>query len=97
MGDSIKKWNEWVEEAKKRPFSLERDVINNFEKDFEKDLVVQKVISNFEERSKVGIKKYNTTLEKSESGLMDFLIHLQEELMDATLYIEKIKLILNGK
>lgn len=91
MGDSITKWHEMNEE--KRPFSLERDIINNFEK----DLVVQKVISNFEERSKVGIKKYNTTLEKSESGLMDFLIHLQEELMDATLYIEKIKLILNGK
>lgn len=93
MGDSITKWNEMKEDEEKRPFSLERDVINNFEK----DLVVQKVISNFEERSKVGIKKYNTTLEKSESGLMDFLIHLQEELMDATLYIEKIKLILNGK
>lgn len=91
MGDSITKWNEMNEE--KRPISLERDIINNFEK----DLVVQKVISNFEERSNVGIKKYNTTLEKSESGLMDFLIHLQEELMDATLYIEKIKLILNGK
>lgn len=93
MGDSITKWNEMNEDEEKRPFSLERDIINNFEK----DLVVQKVISNFEERSKVGIKKYNTTLEKSESGLMDFLIHLQEELMDATLYIEKIKLILNGK
>lgn len=91
MGDSITKWHEMNEE--KRPISLERDIINNFEK----DLVVQKVISNFEERSNVGIKKYNTTLEKSESGLMDFLIHLQEELMDATLYIEKIKLILNGK
>lgn len=93
MGDSITKWHEMNEDEEKRPFSLERDIINNFEK----DLVVQKVISNFEERSKVGIKKYNTTLEKSESGLMDFLIHLQEELMDATLYIEKIKLILNGK
>jgi hypothetical protein len=38
---------------------------------------------------KVGIAKYGTTLEDNDTD--DFLQHLQEELMDATLYVEKLK------
>jgi len=77
----------------KQPVSLERDVINGFDK----DLIVQKVIRKFAERSEVGIKKYNTTLQENNDGLLKFLTHLQEELMDATLYVEKIKSIIDGK
>ncbi len=91
MGDSVSKWK-LMEEAK-QPISLERDVINNLES----DLIVSKVISKFAERSKVGIKKYNTTLQENNDGLLKFLTHLQEELMDATLYVEKIKSIIDGK
>lgn len=54
-----------------------------------KDKIVSKVISKFEQRSSVGIKKYGTTL--AENNQDDFLNHLQEELMDAVLYIEKLK------
>ena len=90
MGDSIIKWHLMQEE--KQPVSLERDIINKFED----DLIVQKVISSFAERSKVGIKKYNTTLQDNNEGMLAFLTHLQEELMDATLYIEKLKSIING-
>ena len=79
-------------QEEKQPVSLERDVINKFEE----DLIVQKVISSFAERSKVGIKKYNTTLQENNEGMLAFLTHLQEELMDATLYIEKLKSIING-
>ena len=94
MGDSISKWHE-MEESKeyKKPTSLERDVINKFEEDF----VVTKVINKFADRSKVGIQKYNTTLYDNKGGLFEFLTHLEEELMDATLYIEKVKSILNGE
>ena len=90
MGDSISKWNLIKEE--KQPISLERDVINKFEE----DLIVQKVISKFNERSNIGVKKYNTTLQENNEGMLAFLTHLQEELMDATLYIEKLKSIING-
>ena len=76
----------------KQPVSLERDVINGFDK----DLIVQKVIRKFAERSEVGIKKYETTLQENSDGLLKFLTHLQEELMDATLYVEKIKSIIKG-
>ena len=91
MGDSVSKWK-LMEEAK-QPISLERDVINAFDK----DLIVSKVIRKFAERSEVGIKKYNTTLQENNDGLTTFLTHLQEELMDATLYVEKIKSIIDGK
>jgi len=54
-----------------------------------KDIIVKKVIDQFKQRSEAGIKKYNTTLEENNDD--DFLQHLKEELMDATLYIEKLQ------
>jgi len=54
-----------------------------------KDKIVESVINKFSQRSSVGIKKYGTTLEQNNTD--DFLNHLQEELMDAILYIEKLK------
>ena len=56
-----------------------------------KDAIVEKVIDSYRQRSEVGIKKYNTTLEENKDSLYTFLVHLQEELQDATLYIEKLK------
>jgi|TARA_R110000803_G_scaffold80198_3_gene145949 hypothetical protein len=56
-----------------------------------KDQIVQIVKKKFEERSRVGINKYDTTLFDSPDGMYTFLTHLQEELMDATLYCEKLK------
>lgn len=91
MGSSIDKW--YLMRWDKKPVSLDRDIIN----DFDKDLIVSKVIRKFAERSEVGIKKYNTTLQENNDGLLKFLTHLQEELMDATLYVEKIKSIIDGK
>jgi hypothetical protein len=55
------------------------------------DRYVQSVKEKFEQRSQTGIKKYNTTLEREDLDFLDWLNHLQEELMDATLYIEKLK------
>jgi hypothetical protein len=57
--------------------------------DMKKDPIVQQVVDSFQERSKVGIEKYGTTL--AENNTDDFLEHLQQELMDATLYIQKLK------
>ena len=60
-------------------------------KEKKKDKYVQAVKKNFEKRSQVGIKKYNTTLERDDVDFVGWLNHLQEELMDATLYIERLK------
>ena len=55
------------------------------------DSVVTSVIQKYLERSKVGKEKYGTTLDREDLDKIQWLIHLQEELMDATLYIEKLK------
>ena len=56
-----------------------------------KDHIVEQVKDRFDERSETGIAKYGTTLERGDLSLLDWLNHLQEELMDATLYIQKLK------
>lgn len=55
------------------------------------DSIVESVISQYRERSEVGIKKYNNTMDRNDLSNLDWLTHLQQELMDATLYIEKLK------
>lgn len=56
-----------------------------------KDPIVDSVVNKYKERSNVGIKKYGTTLQQNDLTFLEWLNHLQEELMDATLYIEKLK------
>ena len=56
-----------------------------------KDNIVQEVKDKFDNRSSVGIKKYGKTLYTNELTLVEWFNHLQEELMDATLYIQKLK------
>jgi hypothetical protein len=53
-----------------------------------KDKIVQKVVDKYQQRSDVGINKYGTTL--ADNNTDNFLVHLLEELMDATLYVQKI-------
>jgi len=60
-----------------------------------KDSIVESVIDQFKDRSNVGIKKYGTTLDRDDLTMLEWLNHLQQELMDATLYIEKLKSKLN--
>ena len=54
------------------------------------DKIVEDVIYKMRERSEVGINKYGTTLMRDDLSHFDWLNHLQEELMDATLYLEKL-------
>ena len=57
----------------------------------EQDSIVKSVVSSYKERSRVGIEKYNKTMDRNDLSTSEWLQHLQEELMDATLYIEKLK------
>ena len=56
-----------------------------------KDSVVESVLDKFKKRSEEGIKKYGVTMDRKDLNGLEWLNHLQEELMDATLYIEKLK------
>ena len=55
------------------------------------DTIVTSVVEKYLERSRVGKQKYGTTLDREDLDKIQWLVHLQEELMDATLYIEKLK------
>lgn len=55
------------------------------------DRFVKQVLNKYCERAEAGIEKYGTTLERTDLTSDDWLNHLQEELMDATLYIERLK------
>lgn len=59
------------------------------------DKIVQQVLRKMDERSLVGQKKYGATMmdeiEGQKKDLNRFLIDVQEELMDALLYIEAAK------
>ncbi len=55
------------------------------------DKIVLRVLSRFSERSQVGIRKYNTTLERSDLSTLEWLTHAQEEAMDFVLYLERLK------
>lgn len=61
------------------------------------DSIVQSVIKNFEKRSIVGYLKYGTNLDRTDLTELQWINHLQEELMDAVLYLEKLKSVMNGK
>ena len=52
------------------------------------DKIVQQVVNKYTQRSETGVNKYGTTLDQNNRD--SYLNHLQQELMDATLYIEKL-------
>lgn len=56
-----------------------------------RDPVVERVVDKFVSRSDVGFAKYGVTLEDDKSNLFQWINHLQEELMDAVLYMQKLK------
>lgn len=61
------------------------------------DSIVGSVISKFLERSRIGKEKYGTDLDRTDLSLYDWIVHAQEEHMDAILYLEKIKKIIVKK
>lgn len=55
------------------------------------DTILESLLTKFRQRSEVGQKKYNTTLDRKDLTLIEWLNHAQEEAMDLCLYLEKIK------
>ena len=56
-----------------------------------RDPVVESVVDKFVSRSDVGFAKYGKTLRDDKSDLFAWANHLQEELMDAVLYMQRLK------
>ena len=61
------------------------------------DTILESLLTKFRQRSEVGQRKYNTTLDRKDLSLIEWLNHAQEEAMDLCLYLEKIKQQINDK
>jgi hypothetical protein len=55
------------------------------------DAITEAVVAQIRTRAEKGKSKYGTTMERDDLTLMEWLQHLQEELMDAAVYVEKLK------
>lgn len=53
--------------------------------------IEKKVIDSIAERAAVGYKKYGVNMDRTDLSTAQWLKHLQEELLDASIYIEKLK------
>lgn len=52
--------------------------------------IEDKVCAKIQARAEVGEKKYGVTMEREDLTLKEWLTHLQEEMMDAIVYIQKV-------
>jgi len=55
------------------------------------DSIVSSIINQFTTRSLVGKKKYGVDLDRDDLTLLEWIEHAKQEHMDAILYLEKIK------
>jgi hypothetical protein len=53
--------------------------------------IEEAVIATIRARRERGRAKYGVTMERGDLSLVDWLTHLQEELLDAAIYVEKLK------
>jgi hypothetical protein len=82
MSDSVKKYYEAIED---------RWYSSSTAGEIVKDSIVEEVKDIMDTRSQKGIKEYGTTLADNPDGFWRWVNELQEELIDAVLYLQKMK------
>jgi len=75
------KWDAIVQRMKDK----ERKEHNTMDKN------VENVVKQLRDREEEGLRKYGVNTERTDLTSLEWLQHLQEELMDASVYIEKLK------
>lgn len=95
-------FNECFEkQKKKKPVNLGGNgiYIQNIPVTYEVvDTVVESVVKKFQDRSKIGIKKYGTTLSgNNKLTTLQWIDEAQAEAMDFCLYLERLKKEFDGK
>jgi hypothetical protein len=61
------------------------------------DSVVDSIIDQFVERARFGKAKYGTDLDREDLNTLEWIEHAKQEHMDAILYLEKLKKIIETK
>lgn len=78
------------------------DVMQTFDElciecfDIPDDEVVDIVVDKYKKRAREGYLKYKTNLMRQDLTTFDWINHLMEELMDATLYLQRLKMQINA-
>ena len=62
----------------------------------QRDSVLESVLQKYCVRAHTGYGKYRKTLDRKDLSFFEWCSHLQEELMDATLYLEKLQSEMKG-
>jgi hypothetical protein len=70
---------------------------NNVEEKPGLDSIVTSIIEQFKERAIKGKEKYGVDLDRTDLSLLEWIEHAKQEHMDAILYLEKIKNIIDGQ
>tara|TARA_R100000008_G_scaffold37419_1_gene21356 strand:- start:1783 stop:1971 length:189 start_codon:yes stop_codon:yes gene_type:complete len=52
--------------------------------------IEDEVCKKIQARSELGKKKYGVTMDTAPLSKLEWMIHLQEEFMDATVYLQKL-------
>lgn len=65
--------------------------MSNLLSSFTLDKNVYEVMNMLKTRSEAGFVKYKTTTERTDLSFYDWLQHLQEELLDAAIYVQRLK------
>lgn len=87
--NSIKRLRLWIGGLNNKAAQIEIDRIGRAVAKFvPRDKVVEKIVEKLVNRSNVGIEKYGKTLYANNTD--DFLLHLQEELLDGANYAQKL-------
>ena len=56
-----------------------------------KDSVVYRIATLLKNRSETGIRKYGTTLDRTDLSVKDWIDHAIDESLDHALYLQKLK------
>ncbi len=61
------------------------------------DSIVDSIIDQFVSRASFGKQKYGTDLDRDDLSVLEWIEHAKQEHMDAILYLEKLKKIVETK
>jgi len=58
--------------------------------------IEEKVIEKIRQRAELGLNKYNTTMERTDLTLKEWINHAMEEAMDLSVYLQRILIMLDS-
>jgi hypothetical protein len=53
--------------------------------------IEDRVIARIQSRAALGLRKYDATMERTDLNTQEWLQHLQDELLDGAIYVERLK------